>query len=348
VSLSAAGAPNHVGDIVETLGLGDIRVVQETGEILIGKDVADWMQEGNQLQLSYVRTGFSRGELNPRIYFNSYDLIGSPIYKSGEPMDIMSFLSDFDALFPGAVDILPQLLGSLDNWTQVISSSNPDDVAEARSVFLRNFVNLLPDMNRDMLRELSVVHFFNDKDSITDQRLEFEFSMNTRIPINTLARDVFTSQLYADMHELIRYMTSLEAMLTPRSVLEELVKNVPANSNLDSEAISNQVKSREDAERRALNATAQSRFNVMLGRIDIHFAQISRQDADLGARMQRMELIEDRLVEDRLNFRQLISDNEDADLVEVSTALSMAQAAYEASLRVGANILQLTLADFIR
>jgi flagellin-like hook-associated protein FlgL len=45
---------------------------------------------------------------------------------------------------------------------------------------------------------------------------------------------------------------------------------------------------------------------------------------------------------------QLMSENEDVDYLEVLMHLQNAQAVYTASLKAGAQISQLSLADFIR
>jgi len=352
-----------------------------TGEIFVGTNVANFLQDGGRLDLAYTRTGFSRGDLNPRIYFNSHEISEATLSSTGiaqnmNPQAIRDLLQNPNGLnitISGALDgALTILEGHLTTLSTLRAIPNP---AAADLAAIDTLVNttipaaraaLVPLIDADVapaamgdllianlgaltsaeMRALGIQHYFNDIGSTTDQRLEFEFSMNTRIPINTLARDVFTAQMYADLRELARFIDSLERMLTPTQIVRDIVR--AENSEADEDTIRQLIAEWETEERATLNYAMQNRFNNMLGRIDVHFQQVSRQDSDLGARMQRLDLIRDRLVEDRLNFRALISENEDADLVEVATALSMAQAAYEASLRVGSNILQLTLADFIR
>ena len=70
--------------------------------------------------------------------------------------------------------------------------------------------------------------------------------------------------------------------------------------------------------------------------------------ADLGGRAVRLEILESRYSQDELNYTQMLSDAEDADLAEVIMRFSMAEAVYNASLSAGARIIQPTLMDFLR
>jgi flagellar hook-associated protein 3 FlgL len=72
------------------------------------------------------------------------------------------------------------------------------------------------------------------------------------------------------------------------------------------------------------------------------------QLAEVGGRIARMELMEDRYARDEINYTQMKSDVEDLDQAEAIMWFSMAEAVYRASLGVGARILPPTLVDFMR
>jgi len=67
----------------------------------------------------------------------------------------------------------------------------------------------------------------------------------------------------------------------------------------------------------------------------------------MGTRMSRLELIETRLTDDRVSYTKLLSENEDVDYMEAMMNLNIATSIYEASLNAGANIMKITLADYI-
>jgi len=70
--------------------------------------------------------------------------------------------------------------------------------------------------------------------------------------------------------------------------------------------------------------------------------------AELGGRTRRLDLLEARYEQDRLNFERMKSDAEDADVAEVIMQLRMAEAVMQSSMSAGARIIQPTLMDFLR
>jgi len=85
----------------------------------------------------------------------------------------------------------------------------------------------------------------------------------------------------------------------------------------------------------------------LLKDIDIHMDNISKLRGDVGARMNTVEVIKDRAQTMTLNFSKLLSETEDTDMGEATMNLSMREAVYNASLAVGAKIIQPTLVDFL-
>ena len=69
--------------------------------------------------------------------------------------------------------------------------------------------------------------------------------------------------------------------------------------------------------------------------------------ADLGSRYQRLELTQSRLGEQSDDFTELLSTNEDVDLVETYVNLSSAESIYTASLSAASKIAKNSLLDFI-
>jgi len=70
--------------------------------------------------------------------------------------------------------------------------------------------------------------------------------------------------------------------------------------------------------------------------------------AEIGGRQRRLELLEARYAQDNLNYEQMRSDAEDAEMAEVIMYLKMAETVYQAALSAGARIIQPTLMDFLR
>jgi len=68
----------------------------------------------------------------------------------------------------------------------------------------------------------------------------------------------------------------------------------------------------------------------------------------VGARTSRLENALNRLGDFALNFKKLLSTNEDIDLAEVIMQLKEQQSVYETALAAAAQVIQPTLLDFLR
>ena len=69
--------------------------------------------------------------------------------------------------------------------------------------------------------------------------------------------------------------------------------------------------------------------------------------ADIGTRYNRLELTESRLSTQQTEFTDLLSQNEDADLVDTVVNYNAMQTVYNASLSSAAKVVQNTLLDFL-
>ena len=70
--------------------------------------------------------------------------------------------------------------------------------------------------------------------------------------------------------------------------------------------------------------------------------------AGVGARQNRIEMMENRLDIQEVNVTKQMSENEDTDYAKTITEMTTAESIHQASLSVGAKIIQQTLVDFIR
>lgn len=70
--------------------------------------------------------------------------------------------------------------------------------------------------------------------------------------------------------------------------------------------------------------------------------------AEIGAKQNRVEMMEDRLSSQEIIATKLLSENEDADIEKVITQLTTQESVHRAALGVGAKIIQPSLMDFLR
>jgi flagellar hook-associated protein 3 FlgL len=81
--------------------------------------------------------------------------------------------------------------------------------------------------------------------------------------------------------------------------------------------------------------------------LDAHVLQMNFARAELGARQQGLDVLQQRLDTEEVELREALSLEYDADLAEVISNLAARQAAFEAGLMATAQISQMTLLDYL-
>ncbi|CAM4390188.1 flagellar hook-associated protein FlgL [Paenibacillus alkaliterrae] len=97
-----------------------------------------------------------------------------------------------------------------------------------------------------------------------------------------------------------------------------------------------------------LAAGDQEGISNLIGQVDTRMNTMLTKRSEIGARMNRIELIQNRLNDIDINLQTLQSKTEDADMAEVITNMKMEENVYQASLSVGAQLIRPSLVDFLR
>lgn len=98
----------------------------------------------------------------------------------------------------------------------------------------------------------------------------------------------------------------------------------------------------------ALNTGDVAGISTFLSNVDIHMNRILSVRADIGARVNRMELIANRIADNSISFTKMLSDAYDADMAGVIMFLKNSENVYKAALSTGSKVIQPTLIDFLR
>ncbi|WP_431804175.1 flagellar hook-associated protein FlgL [Halobacillus andaensis] len=96
------------------------------------------------------------------------------------------------------------------------------------------------------------------------------------------------------------------------------------------------------------NGASEDELGSSLSQFDAHVDSFVGERADLGARMNRVELIEDRLGTQEESAKRMMSDNEDAEIEKVITELKTQESVHRAAMGVGARVMQPSLMDFLK
>lgn len=71
-------------------------------------------------------------------------------------------------------------------------------------------------------------------------------------------------------------------------------------------------------------------------------------EAEIGGKMNRLELVTNRYEDDILNYKEMKSNIEDVDLAEAVMNFEMAKAVYNSALQIGSEIIQPSLINFLK
>ncbi|GMQ58054.1 hypothetical protein AN1V17_24490 [Vallitalea sediminicola] len=155
------------------------------------------------------------------------------------------------------------------------------------------------------------VEYENQRDNIS-----YQVSYNQSVPINSLGKDLISVDLVRDLEEMINEVGKVSK---DGSKYDDLLKD-----------------------------SLGDKFTQLIGKIDKHKNELLKQEADLGTRINRMDLTINRLDDDKVNFTDLMSQNEDIDVAEVIMKMKSQEMVYNAALMSSSKIMQTTLLDFIR
>jgi len=98
----------------------------------------------------------------------------------------------------------------------------------------------------------------------------------------------------------------------------------------------------------ALDNNDQAGIDTAIGDMDKNIDSVVNARAELGARMNRLDLIEDRLSQQEINAKDIMSKNENVDYEKAITDLLTQETMHRAALAAGSRVIQPSLVDFLR
>ena len=244
----------------------------------------------------------------------------SYITEAGEYLskiaEARNFLNTTDSALANVTDILHR---ANELTIQGINGTNPTTAREAIAIEMRELQDQIRVIanttfgSKHIFAGTNVTQAPMQDDPVTwtgnDSEMYLEIGVGTTIPINSTIKEVFFNDTDPD---------------NP-GIYQLLGRIADALENEDVEAL-----------------------NQNLGLIQERLDSIVQERAVIGAKVNRLDLQETRLENTRINYEELLSKNQDADLAEVIMQLKMQESVYRASLAAGARIIMPSLVDFLR
>lgn len=176
--------------------------------------------------------------------------------------------------------------------------------------------------------------------------IEYNINFSQKLKVNTEANDAFNIYLGRDVDDLI---TAVQNVIDIETQLEK-VESMMKEGRYSDEESQNKLTSIKEGLTKQFELAEEEMTNAFergIGQMQDYQQQASLAKADVGNRRVRLSLAESRLTEQKTNFKELKSQNEDIDLEEVVIGYTSAQLVYNASLTAASKVVQQTLLDFL-
>ena len=244
-----------------------INFIFETGELILHKSVYEEFRTADNIELSYTKSNFKKGELKPEHYFNC---VMTDIYKPEQPP----------------------------------------------------------------------INFIKEK-----QEIKYEINYNQRLTINTEGSDAISHSIGRDIDDILK---SVDDVIQVEGKIAEVEKrlediNLTEDQRLRYEKMLEQLETELELKKEVMQKTFERGITSSNKEQD----RVNVAVADLGSRHFRLRLTENRLSSQQVNFKELMSKNENVDIVEAFINFSAAQVIYNSSLSAASKVVQNSLLDFL-
>ncbi|QHQ60668.1 flagellar hook-associated protein 3 [Anaerocolumna sedimenticola] len=177
-----------------------------------------------------------------------------------------------------------------------------------------------------------------------DQDMQYEINFGQKLTVNTQGSDALQHDIGRDIDEILAAVQDVKATEDKIAEVDKMLADTNYANQTDK---LNELKKQLETELTLKNDIMQNKFEK--GITDSNESQdtLNVAIADLGSRYKRLELTESRLSDQQVEFEDLLSKNEDADMVDTYIKLSSAEVIYNASLSAAAKVVKNTLLDFL-
>lgn len=179
----------------------------------------------------------------------------------------------------------------------------------------------------------------------TQQQIEYEVSFGQSIRVNTQITDVIGTDVARDIDEILDRVNQVKDVESQLANVNQLLSN--SDTTTDQKDALNLLKEQLTTEHVLKSKLMRDAFESGIGNSEKYQAQVNIAIADLGSRYSRVQLTQSRLEDQKIDYTELKSENEDVDLVDAYIKLTSAENIYTASLSSVAKISKNSLLDFI-
>jgi flagellar hook-associated protein 3 FlgL len=177
------------------------------------------------------------------------------------------------------------------------------------------------------------------------QQIQYEVNYNQKLTVNTEGSDSISHQIGRCIDDILR---TVDEVVETEAKIAEIDKRLldTSLSEVNKERYE-KMKEQLDTELELKKETMQAAFEKGIAGSTEEQDRVNIAVADLGSRYVRLEMTENRLSSQKVDFEDLLSKNEDVDMVDTVIKYSAAETIYNASLSAASKVVQNTLLDFL-
>ena len=273
--------------------------------------------------------------VNNKYIFNGTDVNTKPVNIEGIGKGISDITLD------SAPDMVVQYKGKEYTYDGAIPINESETTEGGVTTSITGMTHIFYNGQEELFITTKEVSTTIDEETITNTEESITFinaSDNDSIELELATEDIIISN--KNSYSTNKYEFEIEVM-----------KGIKMDVNIDPKNVFSAELFKDVADLvKVLEQPGQtaSDINAFISKIDKHYDGVTAERADLGARYNRVELIEDRLGRQDIIAKETMSKNEDIDIEKAITDLKIQELVHQAALAVGARIIQPTLMDFLR
>lgn len=181
--------------------------------------------------------------------------------------------------------------------------------------------------------------------AVDGQAIQYEVNYNQKLSVNTEGSDAITHGMGRCIDNILNAVNEVKETESKITEVEKRLKDTTLDE--DQVARYNKMKEQLETELDLKKEIMQKAFDIGISTTNDEQDRVNTAVADLGSRAVRLQLTENRLSSQKVDYEDLLSSNEDADMVETYIKYGSAETIYNASLSAAAKVVKNTLLDFL-
>lgn len=177
-----------------------------------------------------------------------------------------------------------------------------------------------------------------------EQIIEYDVGFNQTIRVNSNASECFKPGIGREVNDMVNALQEYDDLATLQEKIEAKMQTTTDETELAT------LQTQLDAVGKAAalsKAKCQKLFEHGITKLQGYLDDTTLSLTNCGTRSSKLELIENRMQNQKTTFETLKSENEDVDITEVAIELTAAELTYEAALMATGKVMQTTLLNFI-